>query len=112
MLNDIIMLQEIGLYNDEMSVLSNINSDLCGYGISNMNTELRLVSGRPNGGIGIQWRTSLDKSCAVVKYDNESRILGLEVPDNSGCRLYSEMSISNMSILTTMMNIWIITQTV
>jgi len=86
MLNDIIMLQVTWLYNDEMSVLSNIHTDFCGYGISSMNTALTLVSGRPYGGIGILWRKSLDKSGVVVKYENESRILGLEVRDNAGCR--------------------------
>jgi len=51
-----------------------------------MDTELRLVSGHLYGKLDILWRKSLDKSCAVVKYDDESKIVGLEVSDNAGYR--------------------------
>jgi len=41
------MLQETWMDNDEMSVLSNRHTDFCGYGISSMNTEPKLVFGHP-----------------------------------------------------------------
>jgi hypothetical protein len=50
-----------------------------------MTIELR-HSSRTCGGLGIKSGKSLDKSCLVVKYDDESRIRSLKVDDNTRCR--------------------------
>jgi len=70
------MLPETWLYNDEMSVLSNMHTHFSGCDIVSMNTELRLVSGCPYCGLSINRRKALDKSCGVVKYVDESIIVG------------------------------------
>ena len=78
MLNDIIMLQETCIMMKCLSCQIYIPNfvDMASLAWI-LNSDLYLAAPMVK---------SLDKSCAVLKYDNESRILGLEARDNAGCR--------------------------
>ena len=77
--NDFILLQEHWLYKDELSLLRNLHEDFDGFGISAMTSDDKLISGRPYGGTGILWRKSLDKACDIVTYEDDPRIIGVEI---------------------------------
>ena len=56
---DIILLQELWLYPDELSYLSNLSYVFCSYSLSSMTLDDKLIRGRPHGGIGKMWRKTL-----------------------------------------------------
>ena len=64
--HDIVILQETWLAKNELSLLSNTHCDFIGNGVSSIDDELKLNSGRPHGGIGILWRKHMNKHCTVV----------------------------------------------
>ena len=65
--NDIIGIQEHWLNNLELDLLSNINLDFRGFGVSPMDPGPGMLTGRPYGGLGIIWRKTLDNFISQIK---------------------------------------------
>ena len=76
--HDIVILQETWLAKNELSLLFNTHCDFIGNGVSSIDDELKINSGRPHGGIGIMWRKNMNKHCTFKTY-NCNRIVGLEI---------------------------------
>ena len=77
--NDIVLLQETWLFKMDIPILNQINKDFYARGISSMMCEDSLLTGRPNGGLAILWRKSLGSSCSPIIYENEKRIMSLQL---------------------------------
>ena len=75
---NIVILQETRLAKNELSLLSNTHCDFIGNGVSSIDDELKLNSGRPHGGIGIMWRKHMNKHCTFKTYNCNS-IAGFEI---------------------------------
>jgi exonuclease III len=75
---DLILLQEHWLRADELHMINSIHSDFIGQGVSAMNTEECIISGRPYGGVCVLWRKSLAKYISVQCFDDD-RIIGCTV---------------------------------
>ena len=75
---DIIFLQETWLHTDELAILHSIHPQFEGYGTSAMDSQEKVLSGRPYGGIGILWRKNLSHVCKLVNLD-DSRLLALRI---------------------------------
>ena len=76
--NDIVCLQETWLAKNELILLSNTNIDFISNGISSIDDENRINTGRPFGGTGIMWRKHLNTYSAFKTYDCD-RIIGLKI---------------------------------
>ena len=76
--HDIVCLQETWLAKNELPLLSNINNNFIGNGISSIDDESQINVGRPFGGVGIMWRKQLNTCCKFKTYDC-NRIIGLEI---------------------------------
>lgn len=81
--SDIVLLQETWLMNYELPMLGQISSDFYAVGISAMDTGVGIVNGRPYGGLAFMWRKTLSFDCKPLTYNNETRILGLEIKSQS-----------------------------
>jgi exonuclease III len=77
--SDIIFLQETWLLENELSMLNCISRDHYAIGVTAMDSTNGIVSGRPYGGLAILWGKSICHLCKVLKYDGESRVLGIEI---------------------------------
>jgi len=66
-----------------MVMLKKIHPEFDGIGISAMDNESGILSGRPYGGIGVMWKKSISTACIVKQYD-DSRLLGITVDTNKG----------------------------
>ena len=53
--HDFVLLQETWLSRPELPMLSKINSAFTGYGLSSIDDESQIPSGRPFGGIAVTW---------------------------------------------------------
>ena len=80
---DIILLQETWLFENELPLLSNISSEHYATGISAMDSSNGVITGRPHGGLAILWRKGISESCQVVKFEGESRLMGIKVIVNN-----------------------------
>ena len=79
--NDVILLQEIILTNDDLDVLSSINSEF-DFSVTPSTCNLDNVSGgRPKGGLAVYWRKSLSSVIRPVLYDNN--MMGVKVLQSS-----------------------------
>ena len=78
-ISDILLLQEIWLCDSELDTFYDIHAEFYGKGISPVNTESNLLTGRPHAGVAILWRKSLGKCSKVVVFEHEKRIIGLNV---------------------------------
>ena len=85
--SQIILLQEHWLYPDELQLISQLNPNFSGFGISSMCLDDKFITGRPHGGIGILWEKSLSQSTNIIKYE-DTRILGLEIKCNNAILLF------------------------
>jgi len=74
--HDVVFLQETWLYNDELHLLSSIHPDFESYGVSAINVEKGIVSGRPYGGLAILWRKSITHLVNICDY-KDPRLLGI-----------------------------------
>ena len=86
--NDVIFLQETWLMNFDLSMLGLISKDFYARGISAMNIDTGIINGRPYGGLACLWRKSLGDRCKPIIYDNEDRIMGIEVNVETGKMLF------------------------
>jgi exonuclease III len=75
---DILLLQETWLFESESVLLGQLNKDFYYKGISAMDTEAGIITGRPYGGLGLLWRKSLSLKCSPLLY-NDTRLLGIEL---------------------------------
>ena len=75
--HDFVLLQETWLSRPELPMISQINSSFTGYGLSSMDEESQILSGRPFGGIAILWRKCFNAYCSIKLYDCD-RIIGIE----------------------------------
>ena len=75
---DIIFLQETWLQGSQLQQLSQIDEQFYRKGNTAMEASSGVLSGRPYGGLAVLWRKSLD-TCFPVIYDNETRIIWLEL---------------------------------
>ena len=85
--SQIILLQEHWLYPDELQLISQLNLNFSGFGISSMCLDDKFITGCPHGGIGILWKKSLSQSTNIIKYE-DTRILGLEIKCNNAILLF------------------------
>jgi exonuclease III len=76
--NDIVLLQETWLSKADLPLLSHVHPDFHAKGISAMDLEKGVLSGRPHDGLAILWRKSLTKFFKSISYD-DSRIMGIEL---------------------------------
>ena len=77
--NDIVLLQETWLLQCDLYLLNNLSSDHYAQGISSVNTEDKIHTGRPYGGLAILWHKRLGTESEVIILPGENRIMGLEL---------------------------------
>ena len=75
---DLIFLQEIWLFQHELSLLSNISSEFEGFGTTAMDTSNGIILGRPYGGVAVLIRKSIRNKCQIHTFD-DSRLLGVTI---------------------------------
>ena len=75
---DVIFLQETWLMETDLPILSQISADFYSKGLSAMDTNNAIITGRPHGGIAILWKKSFGPAAVPVTYD-DCRLLGLEI---------------------------------
>ena len=71
---DLIFLQEIWLFQLELSLLSNISSEFEGFGTTAMEWYNGIISGRPYGGVAVLIRKSIGNKYQIHTFD-DSRLL-------------------------------------
>ncbi len=76
--NDVVFLQETWLFDFDLPILGNINTDFYAKGKSSMVSTDGVVTGRPHGGIAILWRKDIAQYCRIIDYD-DTRIMGIEI---------------------------------
>jgi exonuclease III len=81
--HEIVFLQETWLLESQLTFLSGIDLNFHAKGISSMDLNSGILSGRPYGGLGILWSKKLGGLCKPVIYGNDSRLLGLELTINT-----------------------------
>ena len=79
---DVIFLQEHWLCEDELNKLKAVNPDFSAFGVSAIDTQSGILSGRLYGGVGILWRKSISKYITVVQYDDK-RMIGYKLCINN-----------------------------
>ena len=75
---DVVLLQETWLTKADIPILNQLDPAFNSKGISAMNSEDGLMTGRPFGGLAILWRKSLTQSYKIIDYSDE-RLLGIEL---------------------------------
>ena len=83
--HDVVLLQEHWLVKDELHILSKLHEDFYAIGVSAMDTDNKLIQGRPFGGVGILWRKSLGSIVKTKTFD-DTRLLGVTI-DTSTIKL-------------------------
>ena len=81
------LLQESWLSRSELPMLCNVHNDFTGFGVSSINEEEHLLTGRPFGGTATLWRKSFNKFCSIKTYDCD-RIIGIEFVRNPFSTLF------------------------
>ena len=64
--SQIVLPREHWLYPDELSLISQLNLNFSGFGLSSMCLDDKLITGRPHGGIGILWEQDVREAMRVV----------------------------------------------
>ena len=67
---DILCLQEIWLLDSTIDYLNNIHKDYIYVGISGMDSNACIISGRPKGGVAILYKKTLGRNIAHIKSNN------------------------------------------
>ena len=73
---DVIILQELWLSSEDVSLLRSIHKAFEAYAVSVMNDQLGIQVGRPFGGIGVLWRKSISHACTICDLQ-DNRLLGI-----------------------------------
>jgi exonuclease III len=80
---DIVLLQETWLLECEHSILSSISNEFYSKGISAVDINHKVLSGRPHGGIAILWKKTLGK-CKITDFsDNRMMVFELQCGEKS-----------------------------
>ena len=80
---DVIILQELWLSKEDISLLRSIHKAFEAYAVSAMNDQLGIQVGRPFGGIGVLWRKSISHACTICDLQ-DNRLLGIAIDTNDG----------------------------
>ena len=80
---DVILLQELWLSCEDISLLRSIHKAFEAYAVSAMNDQLGIQVGRPFGGIGVLWTTSISHACTICDLQ-DNRLLGIDIDTNDG----------------------------
>ena len=64
---DIICLQETMLTKQECATLNCVRDDCYGYGVSPVDASLRIIRGRPHGGVGFIWKKRLESNVSIIE---------------------------------------------
>ena len=80
---DVIILQELWLSNEDISLLRSIHKAFEAYAVSAMNDQLGIQVGRPFGGIGVLWRKSISHAYTICDLQ-DNRLLGIDIDTNDG----------------------------
>ena len=78
--NDILLLQELMIYSDDINVIKQINTDFYSHICVNDKDKSQIINGRPNKGVAIMWRKEYDSCIEKVKVDD--RINGIILKEN------------------------------
>ena len=84
---DILFLQETWLLDTELYLLKQIHKEFDGFGISSVDTDHGILTGRPYGGLGVLWRKDFNPNCHTILYD-DTRLLGLELCNDGNTILF------------------------
>ena len=76
--NDIVLLQETWLFKHDLFVLNDISATHFAQGVSSIDSDHEILTGRPYGGLAILWRKTLGHVCRVITYD-DNRVMGIEI---------------------------------
>ena len=76
--NDIVLLQETWLFKHDLFVLNDISATHFAQGVSSIDSDHEILTGRPYGGLAILWRKTLGHACRVITYD-DNRVMGIEI---------------------------------
>ena len=77
--NDVILLQETWLCEFDLAILNTISEEHYVKGITSVNIHNGIINGRPHGGLAILWRKTLGNTTKPIVYEEEQRIMGLEI---------------------------------
>ena len=83
---DVIILQELWLSSEDVSLLRSIHKAFEAYAVSAMNDQLGIQVGRPFGGIGVLWRKSISHACTICDLQ-DNRLLGIDI-DTKDSKLF------------------------
>ena len=105
--HDIIFIQELWLFKNELNILSNIHAEFEGIGLSAIDDGYSIIQSRPYGGVGILIREKKRNCVNYVFYENP-RFIGCEVSSNNAKHLFINVySFTNVrKIITHMLNIY------
>ena len=81
--HDIILLQETWLLETDLGILLDIDSNFHAKGLSSMNIQDGLLTGRPYGGLAVLWSKKLGNQCKPVIYGDDTRVMSLELTISS-----------------------------
>ena len=76
--HDVIFLQETWLLETELHMLSLIDRNFHGKGVSSMDISDSLITGRPYGGLAILWSKKLGHQCKCITFGDDTAFMGFE----------------------------------
>ena len=76
--NDVVLLQETWMTKADLHILNQFDPAFNSNGTSAMQTEDKILTGRPLGGLAILWRKTLTQTYRIIDY-NDERLLGIEL---------------------------------
>ena len=82
--SDLVFLQEIFCYKQDMPLLNSFHSDFHGIGETVLSTSDGPHTGRPKGGVAILWRKSIESIITELKFDLDWAV-GVQLSSNSTC---------------------------
>jgi exonuclease III len=77
-LADVIVLQELWLFEHDLPLLGSIHKDFAYTGTSAMDSKAGLLTGRPYGGVAVLWRKSVFPDVSVIKC-NSVRLAAIRI---------------------------------
>ena len=80
--HEVVLLQELMIYEDDINVLDSLNDNFEYVAEVKDNTNEGIICGRPTKGMAIFWRKDLDLNMKGIKIDD--RILALKMTNNRG----------------------------
>ena len=100
---DLIFIQESWLFHFELTLLSEIDSDFEGFGISAIDDSTNIVRGRPYGGMAILIRKQYRSTAQFYTY-NCTRLLGVQLTCNDVYLLFISVYMPVTTIINYLLN--------